>query len=293
VALAEGYFDAEHVAVSLRDTRAEPPAAEALGRGRVSLAATSLDAALQTGDVGGDPPRLVFGLTAAPPVVLLVPAARRDAVRSLADLAGQTIGIAAPGTPGALALVSLLDRAGVRVGQVSVQSFGERGVAAALESGRVGAAVVPDPWATRLLDGGTAVALVDLRRRAEAERWLGGATVHAAVFARADTRLGTAELAPLSRALLRALTRIRDGRAEEIAARLPAAVVGAPEEFAARLAGARDSFLADGRVSPDALRASIALARGRVAIPARVDIPRDTGRLLLTEPLADALGRRP
>jgi NitT/TauT family transport system substrate-binding protein len=291
IAQAEGYFAQEKLDVSLLDTRAEPPAAEALGRARASLAATSLDAALQLGDAAGAPPRLVFGLTAAPPVVLLVPTGQRETVRSVADLAGKTVGIAAPGTPGALVLVSLLERADVRVHQVSIQSFGDRGVAGAVESGAVVAAVVDDPWATRLLEEGKAVALVDLRRRAEAARWLGGSTVHAAVFARADSRLGGAELVPLSRALLRGLTRVRDGRAEDLAARLPAAVVGAPDDFALRLAGARESFLPDGLVSADALAASLALVRARVAIPARVDIPRRAGRLLLMDPLTEALGR--
>jgi NitT/TauT family transport system substrate-binding protein len=225
--------------------------------------------------------------------VLVVPAGQQSAVRSVADLAGKAVGIAAPGTPAALALVSLLDRADIRIHQVSVQSFGDRGVAAAVESGTVAAAVVEDPWATRLLAEGKAVALVDLRRRGDAARWLGGPTVHAAVFARADTRLTRAELVPLSRALLRSLARIRDGRAEDLAARLPAAVVGAPEDFALRLAGARESFLPEGLVTVEALGASVALARARVAIPAKVDIPRRVGRLLLTEPLLEALGRRP
>jgi NitT/TauT family transport system substrate-binding protein len=293
IAAAQGYFAEEKVNVQLRDTRAEAAAAEALGRGRATLAATSLDAALQLGDVAGDPPRLLFGLTVAPPVVLVVAAVQQGAIRSVADLAGKTVGVAAPGTPAALALVSLLARADVRVHRVSVRSFGERGVAAAVESGAVAAAVVDDPWATRLLQDGKAVALVDLRQRGEAARWLGGPTIHAALFARADSRLGPAELVPLSRALLRSLARIRDSRAEDLAAVLPAAVVGSPEDFVLRLAGARANVPADGLVTADALAASLALARARVAIPARVEIPRRPGRLLLMEPLMEALGRRP
>ena len=47
VAAAEGYFTEEKLTVTLETLRAEPLAAQALGRGRVALAATSLDAALQ------------------------------------------------------------------------------------------------------------------------------------------------------------------------------------------------------------------------------------------------------
>jgi NitT/TauT family transport system substrate-binding protein len=211
----------------------------------------------------------------------------------VADLAGKKVGVAAPGSPAALALASLLDRADVRARQVSVRSYGERGVVAAMESGEVAAAVIEDPWATRLLAEGKAVALADLRRRGEAARWLGGPTVHAAIFARAEAPLTTAQLVPLCRALLRALARIADARPDDLAQKLPRAVVGAPEDFALRLSGARESFLRDGLVTADALGASVALSRTRVAIPAKVEIPSRFGQLLLTEPLTQALGRRP
>src|SRR5205085_9709232 len=117
VAEAEGYFAQENLRVTLQTTRAEATAAEALARGQAPLAATSLDAALELGHVAGAPPRLVFGLTTAPPVALLVPAARASTIRSIADLAGKTVGIAAPGTPAELALMSLLSHARLRTDQ--------------------------------------------------------------------------------------------------------------------------------------------------------------------------------
>ena len=48
VAAAEGYFTEEKLTVTLETLRAEPLAAQALGRGRVALAATSLDRAQKT-----------------------------------------------------------------------------------------------------------------------------------------------------------------------------------------------------------------------------------------------------
>jgi NitT/TauT family transport system substrate-binding protein len=293
VAAAEGYFTDEKLTVTLETLRAEPLAAQALGRGRVALAATSLDAALQLGHAGSTPPRLVFGLTAAPPVVLLVPAARKDTVKAVADLAGKTIGIVAPGTPGGLALISVLAREGLGVHQVTIQSFGERPLVGALESGAIDAAMLQDPWASRLLEEGKAVALADLRTAAGAARWLGGPTVHAALFVAGDTKLGRVELIPLTRALLRALARLGTATPEELAAVLPAAVVGTPEDFALRLLGARGTYLADGRVSGDMFGRSVGLVRARVVIPAKVDMPRRLGRLLFMEPLEEALAKRP
>ena len=293
VAHAEGYFAEEKITVSLESARAEAAAAEALGRGRVALAATSVDAALSLGHARGAPPRLIFGLTAAPPVALLVSPAGKEAIRALPDLAGKTIGIPSPGTPAELALMSLLAGARIRMDQVSAVSYGERGLVGALESGAVAAAIMGDPWATRLVEEGKAVALADLRKRDEAARWLGEPTVHAGLFARADTTLGPAELVPLARALLRAVALLRTATAEELERKLPAAVVQSSEDFAVRLRGARESFLPEGWVSPKMLGAGVALARARSPIPAKVDVPRSMDKLLLLAPLEEALGRRP
>ena len=289
VAAAEGYFADERLTVTLETPRSEPLAAQALGRGQVSMAATSLDAALQLGHGAGGPPRLVFGLTAAPPVVLLVPAAKKDSIKAVADLVGKTVGIVAPGTPGELALFSLLTREGIGVNRVTIESFGERALVGAVESGAIDAAVLQDPWASRLLDEGKVAALADLRTAAEAARWLGGPTVHAALFVPADARPGG--LVPLARALLRALARIRAATPEELGATLPPAVVGSPEDFALRLRGIRGLYLPDGEVTADAFSHSVALVRARTVIPTKARMPTFLGRLLLMEPLQEALRR--
>jgi ABC-type nitrate/sulfonate/bicarbonate transport system substrate-binding protein len=289
VAEAEGYFAQEKLSVSLHGARSEAAAAQALGRGQVALAATSVDAAMRVGHAGGEPPRLVFGLTAAPPVAVLVPAARKAEIRGLADLAGRTVGIPSPGTPAELALVWLLARAHVRVNQVTITSHGERALPGALDSGALDAAVIADPWATRLIEAGRAVALADLRDRGEAASRLGGPTVSAALFARADTTLGPAELVPLLRALLHAVERIRTATPAELQARLPASAAGDPDDFDVVVRGIRKSFLPDGRVSRDAIEAAVALVQARTPVPAKVNLPRRLDRLLLMEPLEQAL----
>jgi NitT/TauT family transport system substrate-binding protein len=285
VADTAGYFAEQGLTVTLETPRAEAAAAEDLSRGRVDLAATSIDAALQLGQVGGAPPKLVFGLTAVPPVALLVPAALKDSVHGVADLVGKTVGLPAPGTAETVVFSSLLTAAGIRPPQVTVKSYGERRLAGALESAAVTAAVLADPYATRLIEEGRAVALIDLRKRGDADRALGQPAVHAAVFARASTALGATALEPLARALLKAIDRLRTAGPDELATILPEAAVGFPEDFRARLLGARDIYLRDGWVSPEMLKASIALVQGRTVIPARVKMPRGVGPLLLTEPL--------
>jgi len=291
VALAEGYFADQKVDVRIETARAGPLAAQALARGHAALAATSLDAALSLGHSGGTPPRLVYGLTAAPPVVLLAPPG--SPIHALRDLIGKTVGIPAPGTPEDVALGLLLARAAVRANQVTVESFGERGLVGALESGAVAAAVMADPWATRLIEEGKATAVVDLREPREAARWLGEPTVHAALFIGADAKESPTDLTAVCRALLRAIEQIRTASAEELEARLPRAVTGTADDFALRLRGARDSYLRDGWVTTDMLAATLRLIRIRASIPARVDIPFRLSKLLLPRPLEEALGRRP
>jgi ABC-type nitrate/sulfonate/bicarbonate transport system substrate-binding protein len=294
VAQGEGYFTQENLSVSLVATRTETAAAEALARGQADVAATSLDAALVFGATAGRPPRLVFGLTATPAVALLVPSVRKEAIHNLADLAGSTIGIPAPGTPAELMLLALLARAHVPVPKLTVKSFGARALAGAIESGEVTAGMLPDPYATQLIEAGKAVALVDLRQRGERERWLESPGFYSALFVRAETRLGGAELTPLCRALLRALARIQTATPDDLRARLPASTVGfPPEDFTIRLLGARTTFLHDGWVTGDMLKASIAVVRSRGPIPDKVKMPGNVNGLLFTEPLKEALASTP
>src|SRR5436309_1379062 len=84
VAEAEGYFAREGLEVTIRTTRAESGAAEALAQGQADLTATTLEALLRFGPRGaGQTPRLVFGLTAAPPFA--VPAAQERIRRASAE----------------------------------------------------------------------------------------------------------------------------------------------------------------------------------------------------------------
>ena len=289
VAQAEGYFSQEGLQVSLRTTRSEPGAAEALARGQADVAATSLEAALRNGAVGGRPPRLVFGLTAAPPVALLVPVTHRDTVKRFEDLAGKRVAVTSPGAPEHPLLFALLDRYKIRPTQLSLLSLGERGLVAALEAGEVHAGLLPDPWASRLVEDGKATILADFRRRDEVARWLGGPTVHAALFVRADRQPEAAQLTALARALLRAIKRVETAPAEELLERLPARAVGLKEDFIARLAGAREIYLPNGWVRLETMERSVAMVRARAPLPKAVNLPPLPADLLLLGPLKTLL----
>ena len=289
VAEAEGYFTREGLAVTVRTTRAESGAAEALAQGQADLAATTLEALLRFGPrQSSQAPRLVFGLTAAPPVVLLVAAQHVDSVRSVEDLAGLRVGVITPGAPEHAWFGWLLARRGVSVADVHVLSLGARGMAASIGSGELHAALVPEPLASRLLAAGRAKLLADFRTPQAVAQALGRATVNAAFFVRADRRLRSQDLTALARALLAAEERIRTGSADELAAKLGRRVTGTTEEFEALLETARVSYLGDGLVTAEEVRQTLAIVRAHTPLPASLRIPAPEEMLHL-EPLRRAL----
>jgi hypothetical protein len=186
-------------------------------------------------------------------------------------------------------LLALLRQAELRASRVTLASFGERGLAYALAAGRVAAGVLGDPWASRLIADGHAVALADLRRPEDRSRWLGEPGVDSALFLRAGSRLGTTDLVPLARALLAGVERARVAPVDTLVTVLPAGVTGERDEFALRLDGARRIYLDQGRVSAKALEVSLDRLGDRLPVPAEVKVPA-TERMLFAEPLTQAIG---
>jgi hypothetical protein len=134
---------------------------------------------------------------------------------------------------------------------------------------------------------GRARLLADLRTPEAVVAALGGPTVNAAIFGRADGRVADAHLAAFLRALLAAEERIRTATADTLAARLPGAVVGAGEDFPARLEAARGLYLPGGDVTSAALRETIAIIRDHMPLPTTLKVPRPDD-LLHLEPLRRA-----
>jgi len=274
VADAEGYFAKEGLAVTLKTTRAEPGAAEALAQGQADLVATTMEAMLRFGPrASKQAPRLVLGLTAAPLVALVVADSQKDVVRTPEDLPGTRVGITSPGAPEQAWLAWLLARAGSSPAQVWLVSRGDRGLSHAVETGDVHAALVREPAASRLLAAGHAHLLVDLRTPAAVRQALGAATVNAAVFMRADRAVGDRDLAAFNRAVLAAERRIATATAAELADRLPASVTAPAEDFDARLEACRALYLADGAVSVEQVRETLTLIRAHVPLPVTARVP--------------------
>jgi NitT/TauT family transport system substrate-binding protein len=289
VAQAEGFFNREGLSITLKTTRSEVGAAEALAQGQVDAAATSLEALLRFGPrVPSQQPRLVLGLTAAPAVALLVPTRRADTVRSVANLAGLRIGVTSPGSPEEAWLTALLESRGLKPSEVDFVSVGSRAPASAIERGDVQAGLVHEPLASQLLAGGRVILLADLRSPDAVRQELGGLTVNAAVFVRRDRRPPDRVLTAFARAVIAAQHRLVSASPQALAERLPGSVVGLPDEFARRVEASRKLYLADTIVEPEQAGRTIEMIRTRLPLAATSRTP-TAKELLHTGPLRQAI----
>jgi NitT/TauT family transport system substrate-binding protein len=275
VAAAYGDFAREGLEVTLKPSRSEPAAAEALARAEVNLAATTLDSILRFGAPrGATMPRLAFGLTAAPPVALLASATVEPRIRSVEDLRGLRIAVSTPGAPERAWLTALLTAPPGPPIKANTISVGGRGATAlALEQNAAEAALVREPQATDVLGGGQAVMLADLRDPTAVARTIGKPTVNAAVFVHPDRIVAVETLDAFRRALVAAEQRIASMDAAALVVQLPPDVVGVPEEFTRRIETMSRIYLPDGLVTPDQLAASIALIRAHVPLSPTTRIP--------------------
>ena len=283
VALADGYFTREGLAVTVRPVRNAVEAADALVLGSADLAATTLEAmARRASGEAGSKVRLALGLTAAPPVALLASATSPAPPRTVADLAGRKIAIGSPG-PDETWLVAILARSRLDPRKLQIVGVGDRNLGHALETADAAAALVAEPLAGQLLASGHATLLADLRTHSAAAETLDAPTVDAAVFARADRLPRPGILAAFSRAILAAEQRIAGGDAAGLGAHLPREITARPEEFAARVAAAAPVYLPTGEVSVERVRTSLDLIARRIPLPLTGQLPK-ASELVITRP---------
>jgi ABC-type nitrate/sulfonate/bicarbonate transport system substrate-binding protein len=284
-AVALGTFEAEGVQVTLKRVKHPTAAVTALRDREAGIAVTTLDEAIRGAWARKLPVQILVAHMQAPAVALVVSAAARDTVRRVEDLQGKAVGMPGPGTTGHLLLTALLRAARIQPWQLSLRSVGTTALLAQLGTGDLAAAMVEEPWVSRLLDAGRASLLVDLRRPAEVERVIGGPFYEvvsvAAVAAkekpketpksRAGAKKETppriepppeAALAAYARAVARVQVWLATTRPPAVAERLPPALVGDPARFAARLAAQQPAYAGAGEPSLAGLEATLRVLRG-------------------------------
>src|SRR6185369_8255069 len=150
-AVALGTFEAEGVKVTLKRTKHPTEAAAALRGREVPIAVTTLDEAIRGAWARKIPVQVLAAHVRAPALALLVAPVARETVRRVEDFRGKAVGIPGPGSTGHLLLALLLRQARLEPTQVDVRSVGTTGLLARLGEGELAAAMVEEPWASRLL----------------------------------------------------------------------------------------------------------------------------------------------
>lgn len=294
-AAALGTFAAEGLEITLRRAKHPTGAMSALRDREVGIAVTTLDEAIRSAWARNVPVQVLAAHVRAPAMALLVAPAARDTVRQIPDLRGRAVAIPGPGTTGHLLLATLLRGARVDPWQVEMRSLGSAAMVAALGRGDVAAAVVEEPWTSRLLDADRAGVLVDFRTPEATERALGGpfyevvSVVAAPVKDSGKAKTGAAakkERPPLEpppeaalAAYARAVARVQGWLATAapvaIVERLPPALVGDRARFEARLLAHRAAYAGTGEPTVAGLEATLRVLRAGSPWPVSLKVGPD------------------
>lgn len=290
-------FEAEGVEITLKRVKHPAAAMTAVRDREAGIAVTTLDEAIRGAWARNLPVQVLAAHVRAPTVALLVAPAARDAVRRVEDLRGRAIGIPGPGTTGHLVLATLLRRARIQPWQVESRSLGTSATMGALATGDIAAAIVEEPWVTRLLEADRAGLLLDLRAPEVTERVLEGpfyevvsvAVTPPKVDPKEARKSGTAAkkgpppiepppetaLAAFARAVARVQVWLATAEPAEIAERLPSALVGDRGRFEARLRAQRAAYAGTGEPKPGGLEASLRVLRSGSPWPVTLKVDED------------------
>lgn len=263
-----GHFEQEGLDVELQDLKGGSKALQALQGGSVDVVSGYYDHTVQMQAKGKDV-RAFVNMLRSPSLVLAVsPGAERE-ITSVKDLKGAKVGITAPGSSTDFFLKYLLTKEGLAPDAASVQAVGgEAAAIAAMESGRVDAAVMVDPAVSllqqRLGTERRLQLLADTRTPQGSQEIFGVASYPAAVFYANQSWLSAHEdtAARLTRAMLRTLKWIEAHTAAEIQQRMPQEyAAGAPDVYRASIEHAKPGYSTDGLIDADGARAAAELQK--------------------------------
>ncbi|WP_198409640.1 ABC transporter substrate-binding protein [Limnochorda pilosa] len=217
-----GFFADEGVDVELQNLKGGSKALEALVGGSADVVSGYYDHTITMQAKGR---RLVsfVAFDQYPGLVLVVSPHAAERIRAVRDLEGAVVGVTAPGSSTHTFLNFLLAQDGLSGTDVSVVGIGLAATAiAAVERGRVDAAVMLDPAVTLLQRKGGIRILSDTRSEADTVAVYGGPYPAGVLYTTPEWLKANGQTArAMARAMVRVLAWIQDHSAEEIMARMP------------------------------------------------------------------------
>jgi NitT/TauT family transport system substrate-binding protein len=193
-----------------------------------------------------------------PGIALTVAPGKEGEVTSVKDLEGKTVGVSAPGSSTDFFLKYLLSREGLDPNSASVVAVGVGATSvAALEQGRIDAAVTLDPAITQLKALHPDLKLlIDTRNEADTRTIFGADYAGGALYTRQEWIDANPEQAQaLASAIVDTLHYIHETDPAEIAAQMPPNLIGDPELYVQSLKASLEMISEDGLMDPAAAEA--------------------------------------
>lgn len=258
LAKALHYFEDEGLDVQFKFYEGGPNTAKALEEGQVEFSGNSIDHAVYTRNAPR-PLQMVAAFTDLPAVTLAVRRSLRAQIRSVGDLRGKRVGVAALNSGTHVILASIFKSANVPLSAVSVIPVGHTDqMIAAMKRGDIDAAVTTDPAAIRLLVGGDAALLLDLVTYDETQRVFTGSYAFTGLLTRSDVIAHRpAVVQAMVNAVIRANQFIATHSAADIADALPTSAKHDRYVFVKSIEHTRPSFSTDGIVTADGVANNI------------------------------------
>ena len=251
-----GYFHDEGLTVTLVDAVADPSPAQLMKDGRADGAVAFYHHTFRT-QADGLPTQAVLVMGATPQLKLLVAKRLSDRVKKVSDLRGMKIFTGGVNSGKTTSMNWLAARAGFGPKDYTALPLAPRDkMATALRDGAADAIIAHEPDIDFYLKSGVATELADLYSVPGTKAALGDIYPSTTLFlpkAYIDAHPDVVQAAV--NALVRALAYINGHSAEEIAAVLPARMIGSDRAaFLNLLAADKLAFMSDGRLSLNAAR---------------------------------------
>jgi NitT/TauT family transport system substrate-binding protein len=249
VALGQKYFEEQGLEPKGYNFESGAKSIAALIGGSADFAANALEHAIKA-KVQGKDLVYVYSSTRLPGFGLAVATTQKGEIKSVADLRGKLVGVSGIGAASHVLLDFILKKHGVDPKEVKVIAVGLSTFPPALEGGKIVAGMAGEPFFSRMIARGTAFSLGNLSNHKETEAILGGEYVFSGAITRPDVIQKRPQVVQkVVTALVKASHFIETKTPEQIAAAVPAELVGDRAQYVEALRASREIYAPRGLIA--------------------------------------------
>jgi NitT/TauT family transport system substrate-binding protein len=250
VALGQKYFEEQGLEPKGFNFESGGKSIAAVIGGSADFAANALEHAIKA-KVQGKDLVYVFSSTRLPGFGLVAATAHKSDIKTIADLKGKPVGVSGIGVASHVLLEYMLRKNGVDPKDVKIVAVGLSTFPPALESGKIVAGVAGEPFFSRVIANGSGFSMGNMSTLKDTQAILGGEYAFSGAITRPDVIQKRPHVVQkVVTALVKASHFIQTKTPEEIAAAVPAEMVGERAQFIETVRASREIFTPAGLVSP-------------------------------------------